>query len=166
MVRVQRKVAVSQCKLYISPVPTWHHKCVYGSRFRSNWEVFLRGSIALLALVIFSICILAPPSMAAPQNSARSPDLTVNAGPAPDRTTAGRKQEAVLYGSGGSETLALAGELTVQGVLFLALGFLWTNWPRRRWSALAAVRDHESTKQSIGGTDVENSPASVASISG
>lgn len=135
-------------------------------RLQSNWEVFVRGALSLFALAIISMCILVPRCAAGPQVGASSSALTVNGGPVLGGTTARRKQETGLYGSGSSETLELAGGLTLQGVLFLALGFLWTNRSRRRWSALAkVVRDQESAKQSISGTDVENSPASAASIS-
>ncbi len=126
----------------------------------------MRGAISLFALAIFSMCILVPRCRAGSQVGSPSSALTPNGAPVLGRTTARRKRETGLYGSGSSETLELAGGLTLQGVLFLALGFLWTNRPRRKWSALArVVRDEESTKQPLSGTDVENSPARAASVS-
>jgi hypothetical protein len=161
MATLRDRIAVPRCKLCVFPVPSWHCNCSTRVRLRSNREVLVRGPIALVAFVVLSICILAPRSAAVLQSSAPSPEVALGGGALPARMHARASR-----GSGDSERLELAGALTLQGVLFLALGFLWTNWSRRKRShPTKAVGHQEPIKQSVSDADVENSPVGVASVS-
>lgn len=127
----------------------------------------MRGPVAVLAVFVFSIGILAPVSAAVPQDSTRSPEVPVSDGPALAGMNARQIHAERPAASGGSERMELVAGLALQGILFLVLGYLWTHRSRRRESALEATAVHEeSKKQSLGGTDVEDSPASVASKAG
>lgn len=124
----------------------------------------MRSPIALLALVVLSIGILTPVSAAVPQGGTRSPEVRITGGPAPARMNAPSKNVRRPNGLGDSGTMELVAGLTLQGVLFLIIGYLWTQPSHRRGVALeTAVGREDSMKQSPGSTDAEDSPATAAS---
>lgn len=125
----------------------------------------MRGPVAFVALVVFSITILAPGSAAVPQGRTRSPELALGGEQLLARTNARREHVKQPYSSRASESRELVWGLALQGLLFLVLGFLWTIRSRRREALPKSAGRQESMMQPVTATDVENSPASVVSIS-
>lgn len=120
----------------------------------------MRGALTLLVFLVLSIAVLATGPVLVAQGAVPSQTSTFAAGQIVARTARPQQMPAPLV---ALEKMGLVAGLILQGIAFLAFGFLWTKWSQRQRSAVTEhAGNFDATERAASSIDVEDSPVGVA----
>lgn len=126
----------------------------------SKEVTLLRWALALLVFLVLSMVVVATGPVLVAQGAVPSQKPPFAAGQIVARTARPQQMPAPLV---ELEKMGLVAGLILQGIAFLAFGFLWTKWSQRRRPAVTEYAGNfDATERPASSIDVEDSPVGVA----